>query len=148
MKRKLLHVNLLILLAACSPPDYRDLGGNQGDFADLQGKWVLINYWAVWCKPCREEIPELNAVASQLADSVVVFGVNFDAVSIDQMGTQAKAMGIEFAVLQDDPASLLGYARPEVLPTTYVFDPQGKLVRSLLGPQTLKSIISLLEDGR
>jgi len=145
---KLLHGILVLVLAACSSPDYQDLDGNQGDFVDLRGKWILINYWAVWCHPCREEIPEINAVSKLLADSVVVFGVNFDAVSLDEMAGQAKALGIEFAVLRDDPATTLGYLRPQVLPTTYLFDPSGELVQSLQGPQTLESMISALNNNR
>ena len=152
MRKKLLYLIVLIMLTigltSCSEPDYHDLQGNHGSFADLRGKWILINYWAVWCRPCREEIPELNALSAQLVDSLVVFGVNFDAVSVDEMVLQSEALGIEFAVLRDDPAAALGYSRPELLPTTYLFDPRGKLVRVLQGRQTQESIISALEESK
>lgn len=152
VRKKLLYLIVLTMLTigltSCSEPDYHDLQGNQGRFADLQGKWILINYWAVWCQPCREEIPELNALSAQLADSLVVFGVNFDAVSVDEMVLQSEALGIEFAVLRDDPAVALGYSRPELLPTTYLFDPRGKLVHVLQGRQTQESIISAIEENK
>jgi len=148
VKKTLLSVFLLFLLVACSSPDYRDLAGNQGNFADLHGKWVLINYWAIWCQPCRREIPELNALSTEQAASIVVFGVNFDSLSIEDLRQQSDTVGIEFAVLREDPSVLLGYPRPEVLPTTYLFDPRGKLVRTLQGPQTRTSIIALTQESR
>lgn len=139
-------MNILFVLAACSAPDYHDLEGNQGKFADLRGKWMLINYWAIWCQPCRHEIPELNALTREQADSMVVFGVNFDNLTFDELKHQSEAMGIEFTVLREDPAVTLGYPRPEVLPTTVLFDPQGQLVLSLQGPQTRGSIISVIQE--
>ena len=138
---------LLMALSACSPPDYRDVQGNQGRFVDLQGQWVLINYWATWCRPCREEIPELNALAMEQVDSIIVFGVNYDEVTIDELVSQIETMGIEFPVLREDPAGILGYPRPTVLPSTYLIDPGGKLARSLQGPQTRESIMSVIEES-
>jgi len=46
----------------------------------LKGRWVLINYWAEWCKPCLEEIPELNTFAEAHSEQVSVLGVNYDGV--------------------------------------------------------------------
>jgi len=148
VKTKLLCVTLLLVLVACSKPDYLDLEGNPGNFDALRGKWILINYWAIWCKPCRKEIPELNLLSMQQTDTVVVFGVNFDNLDLDELVHQTETLGIEFAVLREDPAGLLGYQRPDVLPTTYLFDPSGKLVRNMQGPQTQESIISVIEDSR
>lgn len=106
---------------------------------NLRGQWVVINYWAQWCKPCLQEIPELNALDRQY-DQVTVLGVNYDGATGAALRQQRQQLGIEFGALEQDPAPQLGTSRPEVLPTTLILDPQGKLVATLVGPQTEQSL--------
>ena len=111
------------------------------------GQWRLINYWALWCTPCREEIPELNGIDN--APDITVFGVNYDDKKGQELSKQRSALGITFANLPLDPASVLGISRPNVLPTTLIISPQGELVATLKGPQTASSLEqTLLELGR
>ncbi len=143
-----LSVLMAIVLVGCNPTDHTDHQGNSGRFSDYQGQWLVINYWAVWCKPCIEEIPELNQLAHDSADSMVVLGVDFDGDSgavlaqkvAQKVAQKIEQLGIDFPVLQQDPAVVLGFPRPNVLPTTVLIDPQGQLHRILLGPQTEESI--------
>ena len=46
---------------------------------------MIINYWATWCAPCRDEIPELNELAHELSESLLVIGVNFDQVMGEEL---------------------------------------------------------------
>jgi thiol-disulfide isomerase/thioredoxin len=134
MKRGLALLGLL--LAACSQPA-PDPGQPHVYEQPLDdGRWTVINYWATWCAPCREEIPELNRFAAAHADSVAVYAVNFDGVTDEELRVQATELGITFPLLSTDPANLLGYARPTVLPTTLVITPAGGLSVRLIGPQT------------
>ncbi len=131
---------LSLLLAACSKGiDYRTHGGDSGRFAEHRGQWLVINYWATWCKPCIEEIPELNAFA-RARDDVVVFGVDFDQNQGDALQAGIDKLGIRFPVLTQDPSATLGAERPSMLPTTLVFNPRGELHRTLRGPQTHDSL--------
>jgi len=107
---------------------------------ELRGQWVVINYWAPWCKPCIAEIPELNALDAQY-DQVTVLGVNYDGASGAELEQQRQQLGVAFASLAADPAAQLGTPRPVVLPTTLILDPAGQLVTTLLGPQTLQSLV-------
>jgi thiol-disulfide isomerase/thioredoxin len=126
----------LVLLAACGAeePMHHKL-----PLDDLRGRWVVVNYWAEWCKPCIQEIPELNELAMNHQE-VEVFGINYDGITGEELNTQAEALGIRFNLLQEDPAAQLGLPRPVVLPTTLVLNPQGELTQTLLGPQTLESL--------
>lgn len=134
-------LSLFCLLLACSPdPDYVDNRGHAGRFSDHHGKWLVINYWAVWCKPCVEEIPELNTLADSLRQQVTVLGVDFDRSPADKLAASIGKLDIRFPVLTADPAPRLGVETPSVLPTTYIFDPQGALHATLRGPQTLASL--------
>ncbi len=108
------------------------------------GDWLLINYWAEWCPSCVEEIPELNEVHRQAGVSVVA--VNYDLAEKSVLDKQATRMGIEYRVIDHDPARDLGYERPMALPTTIVIDPSGKVVKYLFGDQTKASILQTIRS--
>ena len=111
----------------------------------VPSQWNVINYWAIWCKPCREEIPELNQL-NQI-ENVVVLGVNFDGKVGEARVSDADDLGIAFDVI-DDPAVHLNISRPPVLPTTLVLSPEGRLVATLVGPQTTESIMAYIEPDK
>jgi thiol-disulfide isomerase/thioredoxin len=129
-------LTLLLALAGCGG------GGGTADPVDLdqlRGQWLVINYWAQWCKPCIREIPELNHLDRQYRH-VTVLGVNYDGATGRELELQLEKLGIEFATLPGDPARQLGVPRPVVLPTTLILDQQGQLHATLVGPQTLESL--------
>tara|TARA_E500000178_G_scaffold30406_1_gene27574 strand:- start:19883 stop:20230 length:348 start_codon:yes stop_codon:yes gene_type:complete len=104
----------------------------------------VINYWAIWCTPCREEIPELNRLA--LRDDITVLGVNFDAKQGNSLAADSAALGIQFLTI-DDPSAMLGVTRPDKLPTTLIIDPDGNLVVSLVGPQTEDGLAMVIANS-
>lgn len=126
----------LLALAGCGQP----ANGPLAQIEAAQGRWVVVNYWAEWCKPCIKEVPELNELNAR--DDVTVLGVNFDGATGDALEDQLKKLGIDFATLPQDPAEALGTERPVVLPTTLVFNPDGQLIQTLVGPQTLESLLA------
>lgn len=141
----LFSLAFLLLLCGCEQADFTTHQQQQGRFTDYQGRWLLINYWAEWCKPCIEEIPELNHFAQTHSQQVALLGVNYDQVQAPLLQQQIAQLGIEFPVLLNDPAAHFGQQRPSVLPTTLLIDPQGNFVKALLGPQneaSLKAAIS------
>lgn len=117
-----------------------------GPPVETAGKTLLVNYWAEWCKPCREEIPELNQLASD-SEKLQVLGVNYDRLPAETVAAQAQKMGIRFPVLAADPADRWGWQRPQVLPTTFVLAADGRLIATLVGPQTVESLRQALEKG-
>lgn len=105
----------------------------------LSGRWVVVNYWAIWCKPCIKEIPELNQLAQQYPELAVV-GVNYDGLSGPELDLQLQQLDIHFPMLDTDPAAELGTTRPVVLPTTLILNPEGQVDQVLVGPQTVQSL--------
>lgn len=140
---RILILLIYLSLVSCDRSESDDSYLKQASNVVLTGKWIVINYWATWCGPCREEIPELNRLSREQPESLKVFGVNFEPVSADEMEENINEMGILFPVFPEDPYEQFGYERPLVLPTTIVISPEGRIHAELVGPQTRDSIIAL-----
>ncbi len=131
----------MLVLGGCGKPEVELVNGGNASWAQWHGKWLVINYWAEWCAPCRREIPELNRFYHDSEDKgVMVLGVNFDQVRGDDLKKLIREMDIEFPVMLNDPGSRWDQKPPTVLPSTFVIDPDGKLVQVLVGPQTYESL--------
>jgi peroxiredoxin len=139
--RGIAALGLGLILAGCAQDIGVDQHGRKVAVERLEGQWLVINYWAQWCAPCRTEIPELNELDIELRDqSVWVLGVNFDALQGEKLSQATEEMGITFTVLAQDPAERFQLPRNEVLPVTYLIDPQGRMRERLLGEQSAEGL--------
>jgi len=142
---------LLLAVIGCAPKETSLALTTTGSSIDLAGSdWLVVNYWAEWCGPCRHEIPELNQLdgATAAADesvSVKVIGVNYDGLRDQKLVDVSTRMGIDFAVLAEDPRMRWEQEAPAVLPSTYIVAPGGDFVETLVGPQTRVGIMSRIE---
>ena len=115
-------------------------------FSELQGKWVLINYWASWCQPCLDEIPELNRFYdSNKKDTLALFAVNYDMLSDEMQQQMIQHYHIHYPALKKDPAGPLRLGDIRGVPVTFVFNPQGKLMKTLYGGQTAEHLTDLIK---
>lgn len=114
--------------------------GSVLDLDDYPGRWVVLNYWAPWCAPCREEIPVLNDFAETNAARVLVLGVHLDGVRGERLAEDIEDLGIRFPVAVADPGPVLGLRPSAVVPTTWILNPQGEVHRMLLGPQSARDL--------
>ncbi|MDM5320106.1 TlpA disulfide reductase family protein [Bacillus altitudinis] len=111
-------------------PDFelKTLDGQTASLSDYQGKKVLVNFWATWCKPCRTEMPDLDAIRSEY-DQVEVLAVNLTTTekSVDHVATFADELKLSFPILLDQKGI---QARYQVLsyPTTYILDEKGRIL--------------------
>lgn len=136
-KTRYMVLGLLLLLSGCGADVGLDQYGEKVPAGQLSDQWLIVNYWAQWCAPCRIEIPELNQLAQQLeGQAVSVLGVNFDGLQGDALRKASEDMQIGFRVLATDPAPRFGIERAQVLPVTYLISPDGELQATLPGEQT------------
>lgn len=131
-----------LLLVGCEEPPLLFADGSRGDFDRWSGQWLVVNYWAEWCAPCRVEIPELNELHQ--IDGISVVGVNFDGVLGPDLAESVTTMAIEFPVLSVDPGPRWQLEKPSILPTTLLIDPSGQLVEVRRGPQTLGALLDAM----
>ncbi|QKK01629.1 MAG: TlpA family protein disulfide reductase [Pseudomonadota bacterium] len=113
-----------------------DLGGDTVRLSDYRGQWVVVNYWATWCKPCRKEIPDLSAL-DQRREDVQVLGLAFEDTDPAELRQFLEAYPASYPILTVDvyePPEALG--APRALPTTFLVDPSGTHAETWLGPVT------------
>jgi thiol-disulfide isomerase/thioredoxin len=124
----------------------RDLQNNPIRFANYQGKWVLVNYWASYCEACVAEIPELNKFYQAHRQDAMVIGVSYDDVSAAALRQTVQKLGITYPVVsqQFDPSAKFGISPPQGMPTTVVISPNGMVTEQVVGPQSLRSLERLI----
>jgi len=122
----------------------QDIHNNTIEFPNPNGKWMIINYWAQWCGPCRREIPELNKFYHTHKDRILLVSVNSDLLEQKLLQKMAKELKIQFPILQTDPMKLVDSL--EGTPSTYLISPSGQVYGPLLGPQTERSLLRAIKQ--
>jgi thiol-disulfide isomerase/thioredoxin len=106
------------------------LSGKQHSLSQYAGKWLIINYWATWCPPCLEEVPELVALYDNRKDKdLMVIGVVFDYETVGEVKRYVDDMLMSYPIVLGNKTVAEQIGRADVLPTTYLFNPQGKLIK-------------------
>ena len=143
MKRLL----LLLLLSVYSFSLYAvdmsltDLNGKESKLTDYLGKWVVVNYWATWCPPCREEMPELQAFHDkhEKTDGVVL-GLNTEVIAEDDIKEFLDDYFVTYPNFRVGPVSDTELGKVPGLPTTFLVSPEGEVEARQVGGVTLKMI--------
>jgi len=118
------------------PIEFADGEGAAKSLADFKGKVVLLNIWASWCVPCREEMPALDKLETELGDKhFAVVAVNIDKGGPDKARDFLAETGATHLPLYTEPSSKLFAALKAVgMPTTLVLDRDGREIGRLVGP--------------
>jgi thiol-disulfide isomerase/thioredoxin len=111
----------------------RAIDGSIVSTAEWHGKVVLLNFWATWCPPCRDEVPELVDLANRYKDRLVVVGVSLDDADEGEVGKFAKDFGINYPIVMASREILAEYGGVPALPTLFVVSPDGKVVQKHVG---------------
>ena len=157
-------IALVLSLAACTKqqpparegnaaPDFtlKDMAGNDVHLKDLQGKVVLVNFWATWCPPCRGEIPSMMKLNAAMA------GKPFQmlAISIDEGGKAAveeyfKQSGTNLPALLDTDKKISKLYGTTGVPETFVVDKKGVILKKVVGamewsdPQVIQALNEMI----
>jgi peroxiredoxin len=127
-------------------PDFSltDVNGNKVSLKDFRGKSVLINFWATWCGPCREELPSLQALHEKLSgEGFVVLAINIDRRNPDRVKKYMKEYNLSFPVPIDPSQQVRKKYYIMGLPVSYLVDPNGKLRGFISGARSWDSPASI-----
>jgi thiol-disulfide isomerase/thioredoxin len=122
------------------------LGGGEVSLSDFRGSWVVVNYWATWCAPCRKEMPELSALHDERED-LTVLGLAFEDTDDSAFEEFLLEFHASYPILRVDvyqPPEPFG--APRVLPTTIILDKEGRAVKAFLGPVTREAIEGFIDS--
>jgi len=115
------------------PVTLRDLAGRSVQLDDFRGRVVVLNVWATWCQPCREELPAMEALARELAPrGLTILAVNHQEPEA-RVAAFAREYRLTLPILLDPDGQVVARYRAVGLPATYFVDRIGRLVGSVLG---------------
>ncbi len=126
-------VKLLKERTSLPPLTGTDLDGRPVSTAALRGKVIIVNFWATWCPPCREEIPDLVALQEKYKDHLQIIGVSQDSGSVDQVRRFAAEHRMNYPNLLSTPEIESQFPGIYALPTSFILDRDGKLAQKHVG---------------
>jgi len=149
MNRLLISLLLFFSLGlSAQAVDMRLIGvdGSVQQLSDFRGNWVVVNYWATWCPPCIEEMPELQAFHDDNeARGAVVIGINSEVVSPDKLIKFLDDYFITYPVFTSPPQFESELGSIPGLPTTFLISPSGSVEARQVGGVTREMIESFIE---
>ena len=119
------------------------LGGDSITLSELKGKKVIVNFWATWCPPCKEEMPILEEYYKKYGKDVEILAINIDPQY--NVKEYQKTMGLTFPILMDNDDKINNAYDILTVPTTFIINEQGIITHKQIGAITtidsLKSMI-------
>jgi cytochrome c biogenesis protein CcmG/thiol:disulfide interchange protein DsbE len=132
-----------------------DLVDKSVRLSDFRGKVVFLNFWATWCKPCREEMPSMEILYKNFErDGLVVLAISIDRVTTKKdIPPFVKSLNLTFPILIDSWGQTDKRYKLMGVPETYIIDQQGVLREKVIGPRdwtildNLQTLTGLLKAG-
>lgn len=130
------------------PMTLRDLDGKSHDLSAYRGRVVLVNFWATWCEPCRDEMPSIQRLKKKLAGKpFAVLAINVDEPD-SRIRNFLEKMPLDFPILIDQEKKITKGWNVRVLPASFIIDGNGRIRYSLTGELAWDhdSVVSLLTE--
>ncbi len=123
------------------------LDGRIFDLNEHRERWVVVNYWATWCGPCLEEMPELSALDA-MREHVDVIGLAYEETTREELRAFLEKHPVVYPIAIVDTADPPhAFEVPRGLPVTYLIAPDGTLARQFLGPITARMIEDAIAEA-
>lgn len=120
--------------------------GTTEKLADLEGRPVVLNFWASWCPACVSEMPSFADVHRRYQDRVEFVGINMQEVSLDAAMSLAERTGVEYRLAHDPEGAIFNAFGGLAMPTTVFLDSDGSVVRVHSGTIFSDQLVAVIED--
>ena len=111
-----------------------NLEGKNISLKDLSNKVVVVDFWATWCGPCREEIPHLNRLYSELRGrGLEIVGISMDTDGPELVKNFARELRVEYPIVMGNENVVEDFGGIFGLPTTFIIDRKGNIVKKYIG---------------
>jgi cytochrome c biogenesis protein CcmG/thiol:disulfide interchange protein DsbE len=115
--------------------------------SDLRGKPVIVNFWATWCPPCREEMPAMQKFYEENKKDVEILSVHLTSQDQRQkVEPFIKKYGLTFPVVLDEKGKVLKLYNIQTIPTSYIIDRDGVIRKKVIGPMTYKQMKEMINN--
>jgi len=125
---------------------FKDTAGKIHSLSDYRGKWVLVNFWATWCPPCLEEIPDLVSLYESRKD-VMVIGIVMDYRDPKTVLKFVDSLAISYPIVFGNKSIVAQIGPVSMLPTTYLFNPAGRPAAYKVGIISRKSLEDFMREN-
>lgn len=123
---------------------FTDTEGDSHKLSQYKGKWVLVNFWATWCPPCRKEMPDLSDFHLENDDAVVI-GVNYEpGLKDDRLKKFIALYLVTFPITRVNDEIIEALGEPRGLPTSILINPQGNVAKKITGMVTERRLNQLI----
>ena len=127
--------------------NFTDTTGEKYSRETLLGKVVIVNFWATWCEPCKDEIPDLSMVAKRYkGKNVVMLGVMVDEPDARTLRAFVAKFALVYPIVRSDSEVQDAFKHPAGLPTTFVFDRKGNRRDHHLGSISEQQLSATVEE--
>lgn len=141
LKGILLALSMLAVTSTALAFSLTDSKGKTHTLDSYKGKWVVVNFWATWCPPCLDEIPDLVALHDKYKNTrLEVIGIAMDYQSPKQVLDFADSMFISYPIVLGTSKIAGQFGPLQGLPTTYLYNPEGKRVAYQVGGITRQAV--------
>lgn len=114
-----------------------DLEGNQIELSSMKGKVLILDFWATWCPPCKEEVPHLVALQSKYRDQgLQIVGLSLDKAGASMVKPFADEHDVNYTMLIANDETAKAYGGVSMIPTTFLVDRNGVVVKRFIGYTT------------
>lgn len=112
----------------------RDVAGREVSSDEFKGKVVVVDFWATWCGPCKEEIPGYVELQKKYADKgFVILGVSLDQQGPPVVKRYAESAKINYPLIMGDDAVVAAFGGIDAIPTTFLIDREGRIRHKKIG---------------